>query len=64
MKCYFKAVGYAVLILLLAIVWALIMFAMTHSWAAGDVVFWVTAAVNYAAFFIEELGPKKRKKEA
>ncbi len=65
MSLILKAIGRGILILLLAIVWALIAFAVTNSWTAGNAAFWITAVLCLLAFLIDEkVALKKRKKRA
>ncbi len=63
MSLILRAIGQAMLILMLAGVWALVAFAVTNSWAVGNAAFWVTAVLSLLAWMIDELvGPKRRKK--
>ncbi len=65
MTLILKAIGRGILILLLAVVWALGAFAATKSWSAGNAAFWITAALCFLAFLADELaGLKKRKERA
>lgn len=65
MTLLFKTIVYAILILLLAVSWALVAFAVTNSWAAGNAAFWITAVLSLLAWMVDELvGPKQRKKGA
>ena len=65
MTLLFKTIGHATLIFLLAMVWALIAFAATKSWTAGNAAFWITVVLCLLAFLVDELlGPSSRKKRA
>ncbi len=65
MSLILKTIGHAILILLLAVVWALVAFAATKSWSAGNAAFWITAVLCLLAFLIDEKAAlKKRKKRA
>ncbi len=59
MSLLFKTIGHAILILLLAVVWALIAFAVTNSWAAGNAAFWITAVLCLLAFLIDEMQKRR-----